>query len=308
MAKRRKGRPLDGILLLDKPAGVSSNGALQRVKRLYNAAKAGHTGSLDPLATGVLPICFGEGTKFSQFLLSANKAYTATIVLGCATTTGDADGEEVSVADASAITRADVEKALDSFRGEIEQQPSMYSAIKVDGKALYKLAREGKEVERPVRRVTIFDLALLDFRPGASAEVDIAVSCTKGTYIRSIAEDLGSKLGCGGHIKRLCRTAVGEFSLEDAVSMESLQALRDEEAFAELDDLLLPMSRALEHLPTVVLGEDAGFYLQRGQPVLAPHLPMDGLVSVVLESGQLLGVGEILDDGRVAPRRLVNTG
>ncbi|MBP6699907.1 MAG: tRNA pseudouridine(55) synthase TruB, partial [Halioglobus sp.] len=191
MARQRRGRPLDGILVLDKPAGVSSNRALQMVKRLYGAAKAGHTGSLDPLATGVLPLCFGEATKFSQFLLDADKAYESTFVLGVATATGDAEGEVLETLDAAAVTAADVAAALASFRGEIEQVPSMYSALKHHGQPLYKLARRGEEVERKARRVVIRQLELRAFRGGALPEVDVYLECSKGTYVRSIAEDLG---------------------------------------------------------------------------------------------------------------------
>jgi len=293
---------------LDKPGAITSNGALQRVKRLYNAAKAGHTGSLDPLATGVLPICFGEATKFSQFWLDADKGYSATIVLGVSTDTGDADGIEILKVDASYLDEAAIDAELDLFRGEIEQTPSMYSAIKIGGKPLFKLAREGKEVERPSRRVMVFSLERRSFRAGTQAEIDIDVVCSKGTYIRSIAEDLGRQLGCGGHVKSLRRTRVGPFRIASAVGLDRLESLRDAQAFEEMDSLLLPMSSALQHLPEVVLGQDAGFYMKRGQAVLVPHLPADGLVSMVLENGELLGVGEVLDDGRVGPRRLVNTG
>jgi len=209
MARRRRGRSLDGILVLDKPSGVSSNRALQMAKRLYGAAKAGHTGSLDPLATGVLPLCFGEATKFSQFLLDADKAYESTFVLGVATATGDAEGEVQVTGDASAVTEADVAAALDTFRGEIEQVPSMYSALKHQGQPLYKLARQGKEVERKTRRVVIKQLDLRAFRGGAQAQVDIYLECSKGTYVRSLAEDLGAVLACGAHVSRLRRTRAG---------------------------------------------------------------------------------------------------
>ena len=191
MGRRRRGRPVDGILVLDKPQGLSSNRALQTAKHLYFAAKAGHTGSLDPLATGVLPLCFGEATKFSQYLLDADKAYESTFVLGTVTASGDAEGEVLDTRDASAVSEADVAAALEAFRGEIEQVPSMFSAIKQDGQPLYKLARKGIEVERKSRRVVIKQLDLLDFRGGEAAEVDIYLECSKGTYVRRIAADLG---------------------------------------------------------------------------------------------------------------------
>ncbi len=305
MARRRKGRPLDGMLVLDKPQGVTSNQALQTVKRLFNAAKAGHTGSLDPLATGVLPLCFGEATKFSRFLLDADKAYTSTFVLGVTTATGDADGEVLAISDASAVTEQQVQDALAQFRGEIEQVPSMYSALKHQGTPLYKLARAGKEVERAARSVTVYELELLAFRGGEQVEVDIRLSCSKGTYVRSVAEDLGQALGCGGHVSVLRRTHAGPFDESRAVSLATLEALRDKEAFAEMDALLLPLDAALGELPMVQVSEAGGFYIRQGQPVLVPNSPGSGMVRMGLESGEFLGIGEILDDGRVAPRRLI---
>ena len=307
MARRRRGRALDGILVLDKPHGVSSNRALQMAKRLYGAAKAGHTGSLDPLATGVLPLCFGEATKFSQYLLDADKAYESTFVLGVATATGDAEGEVLATVDASAVTEADVAVALETFRGEIEQIPSMYSALKHKGQPLYKLARQGKEVERKARRVVIKQLELRGFRSGAKAEVDVYLECTKGTYVRSIAEDLGSMLACGGHVSRLRRTRAGAFGIEQSVTMATLEALHANDRIADMDALLLSADAAVEGLPLVKLSESGGFYIRQGQPVLVPNAPCDGMVRVALETGEFLGIGEILDDGRVAPRRLIVT-
>jgi tRNA pseudouridine55 synthase len=308
MARRRRGRALDGILVLDKPHGVSSNRALQMAKRLYGAAKAGHTGSLDPLATGVLPLCFGEATKFSQYLLDADKAYESTFVLGVATATGDAEGEVLATVDASAVAEADVAAALEAFRGEIEQIPSMYSALKHQGQPLYKLARQGKEVERKARRVVIKQLELRGFRSGAKAEVDVYLECTKGTYVRSIAEDLGSMLACGGHVSRLRRTRAGAFGIEQSVTMATLEALHANDRIADMDALLLSADAAVEGLPLVKLSESGGFYIRQGQPVLVPNAPCDGMVRVALETGEFLGIGEILDDGRVAPRRLIVTG
>lgn len=307
MGKKRRGRALNGILVLDKPQGVSSNGALQTAKSLYFAAKAGHTGSLDPLATGVLPLCFGEATKFSQFLLDSDKSYSTTIVLGMATNSGDAEGEVVSESDASHITREQLEEALPAFRGLISQVPSMFSAIKVNGQPLYKLARQGKVIERKARQVTIHQLDLVDFRSGVKAEVDLQISCSKGTYIRSIAEDLGESLGCGGHVSALRRTVVGPYSIDESVSLDALQALRDNKEFSAMDELLQPLSSALGHLPEVALTESAGFYMRQGQPVLVPHMPTEGMVRISLESGDFLGVGEVLDDGRIAPRRLITS-
>lgn len=285
---------------------MTSNAVLQTVKRLYFAAKAGHTGSLDPLATGVLPICLGEATKFSQYLLDADKTYRSTFVLGVATATGDSDGEVLEQRDASALTEAQVEAALAAFRGDIEQVPSMYSAIKRDGQPLYKLARQGIEVERAPRAVRVHELRIEAFRAGARAEVDVWVHCTKGTYVRSLAEDLGRALGVGAHVGKLRRVQAGPFGEAESTTLDTLTALRDREAFAELDALLRPTTTAVAALPAVVLAEAAGFYIRQGQPVLVPKAPTAGLVQLLAASGELIGVGEILDDGRVAPRRLVN--
>ena len=307
MARRRKGRAIDGILLLDKPIGVTSNRALQTVKHLYFAAKAGHTGSLDPLATGVLPLCLGEATKFSRYLLDADKAYDSTFVLGATTNTGDAEGEVLEVRDANDITESDVITALKQFEGEIEQVPSMFSAIKQDGQPLYKLARKGLEVERKSRLVVIKKLQLRAFRGGEKPEVDIRMECSKGTYVRSLAEDLGRVLGCGGFVSALRRTRAGPFTIEDSIALGTLEALKDNDDFAAIDALLLPADAALGALPLVCLSESGGFYMRQGQPVMVPNAPRDGIVRVALHSGEFLGVGEMLDDGRVAPRRLIVT-
>jgi len=308
VGRQRRGRPIDGILVLDKPEGMSSNRALQVAKRLYGAAKAGHTGSLDPMATGVLPLCFGEATKFSQFLLDADKAYHSTFILGAATDTGDAEGEVLQTLDAAHISEQQVAAALEAFRGEIEQVPSMFSAIKHRGQPLYKLARQGVEVERKARRVVIKQLDLLAFRGGPRAEVDIFLECSKGTYVRSVAEDLGRALGCGAHVASLRRSRAGPFSLADSVSLGALEALKANGQEAQMDALLLPADAAVKTLPLVRLSESGGFYIRQGQPVQVPNAPRDGMVRVALESGEFLGVGEILDDGRVAPRRLIVTG
>ena len=308
MARRRRGRAVDGILVLDKPLGVSSNRALQMVKRLYQAAKAGHTGSLDPLATGVLPLCFGEATKFSQYLLDADKAYESTFVLGTRTETGDAEGRVLEEGEASSLTESDVAAALQGFEGEIEQIPSMFSAIKQGGQPLYKLARQGLEVERKPRQVVIKQLQLQAFRGGEKPEVDIYMECSKGTYVRSLAEDLGQAMGCGAFVSALRRTRAGPFTLEDSVTVNTLEALQENSQLQEMDQLLAPADAALGALPLVRLSESGGFYIRQGQPVMVPNAPRDGIVRVALDTGEFLGVGEILDDGRVAPRRLIVTG
>ena len=309
MGRRRKGRPVDGILLLDKPLGMSSNGALQRVKYLFFAAKAGHTGSLDPLASGVLPICLGEATKFTQFLLDADKCYRATFRFGMATASGDADGEVVSEKGADGLTQQQFESVLTEFRGDIAQVPSMYSALKHQGQPLYKLAREGVEVEREARPVTIYSLELTDFRPGHFAEADVEVHCSKGTYIRTLAEDIGQKLDCGAYVSKLHRSAAGPFDEADTISLEQLEAMRQEQDAEQLDHLLKPMDAGIQHMMSVELSEDMAFYFRQGQPMMVPQAYREGeegdIVRVFEADGPFLGVGEVTDDGRVAPKRLV---
>lgn len=309
MGRRRKGRPVDGILLLNKPLGMSSNGALQRVKYLFFAAKAGHTGSLDPLASGVLPICLGEATKFTQFLLDADKRYRATFRFGMATASGDADGEVVSEKGADGLMRQQVESVLAEFRGDIAQVPSMYSALKHQGQPLYKLAREGVEVEREARPVTIYSLELTDFRPGHFAEADVEVHCSKGTYIRTLAEDIGQKLDCGAYVSKLHRSTAGPFDEADTISLEQLEAMRQEQDAEQLDHLLKPMDAGIQHMMSVELSEDMAFYFRQGQPMMVPQAYREGeegdIVRVFEADGPFLGVGEVTDDGRVAPKRLV---
>ncbi|MEZ5493626.1 MAG: tRNA pseudouridine(55) synthase TruB [Pseudomonadales bacterium] len=314
MSKPRKarGRRVDGILLLDKPIGMSSNAALQRVKWLFSAAKAGHTGSLDPMATGVLPLCFGEATKFSQHLLDADKAYRCTMRLGIRTTTADAEGEELSNQPAPSLTRADVDAVLPDFIGQQEQVPPMYSALKHQGTPLYKLAREGVEVERAARAITIYSLVLLDFRAGDYPEVDIEVHVSKGTYIRTLAEDIGEKLGCGAHVSALRRIKAGQFEEAACVTLEQLVTLCGDEGRADagqLDHYLLPVAAALDHLQTVTLPASMGYYLRQGQPVLDANalrtVEVGEIVRLMLDNGEFLGVAEILADGRIAPRRLL---
>jgi tRNA pseudouridine55 synthase len=306
VAKRRpRGRDLNGILLLDKSSGVSSNGALQMAKKMFAAAKAGHTGSLDPLATGMLPICFGEATKFSQFLLESDKSYRVTAKLGVTTETGDADGNvvETTVVNASP---AQIETALLSFKGDIEQIPSMYSAIKHEGVPLYKLAREGITVERKPRPVTIYDLRVLRID---GDEVEFEVDCSKGTYVRSLVEDTGAILGCGGHVTALHRLSAGPYPAERMLTLEQLGKIKETGGFEAIDELLLPLSTSVADWPRVELGDNAAYYLQQGQPVMASDRPLDGWVSVYqASSGEFLGVGEVLEDGRIAPRRLVAGG
>ena len=305
MARRRKGRSVNGLLVLDKPSGLSSNAALQHTKRLFGAAKAGHTGSLDPLATGVLPLCFGEATKFSQFLLDADKGYLSTFILGVGTDTADADGEIVAEASADHVTEESLLAAMAALTGTIEQVPPMYSALKVDGQPLYKRARAGEEVERASRSVTIREFGLHAFEPGPRAEVKVQVLCSKGTYVRTLAEDLGAALGVPAHVSMLRRCQSGPFALEQCVTPEQLTAAREQGSEGDLDPFLLPIEACLPHLPRLVISEAATFYIRQGQPVVVPNAPQSGMVRVADAEGQFLGVGELRDDGKLAPKRLL---
>lgn len=306
--RRKQGRNVSGILLLDKPRGLTSNEALQRVKRFFKAAKAGHTGSLDPLATGLLPICLGGATKFSAFLLDADKRYRVRVRLGVTTTTADTEGEILAEAPVEGVTEQDLRTTLARFLGSIEQMPPMYSAVKHQGERLYKLARRGIEVERTPRQVDILQLELRGFEP---PEFEMDVHCSKGTYIRTLAADLGEALGCGGHVTGLRRTGVGpyvESEMESETRFVTLDAV-EQRAGAEgpeaLDILLLPLESALGHWPAVALSEDAAFYLRQGQAVVVPQAPTQGLVRLQDPSRRFIGVGCILDDGKVQPKRLL---
>jgi len=307
--RKNKGRNVSGVLLLDKPPGSSSNHALQKVKRLFGAAKAGHTGSLDPLATGMLPVCFGEATKISAFLLEADKTYRLKCQLGVSTTTGDAEGEVVETHDVSSLTEAEVKAVLPEFMGEIEQIPPMYSALKHNGERLYKLARQGIEVERKARRVTIYGIEFLSFaredQPGSDQQrtiLGLEVSCSKGTYVRTLVEDIAKKLNCGAHITALRRLSVGPYNGE-MLTIEQLTELA-EQGDAALDECLQPIDSGVSHWPDVHLGSDAAFYVRQGQAVMVPHAPTQGWVRIY-DQDQFLGLGEIQDDGMVAPRRMI---
>ena len=343
-----KNRSINGILLLDKPKGMTSNQALQTAKKLFSASKVGHTGSLDPLATGLLPLCFGEATKFSQFLLNADKTYYVTARLGVKTNTGDAEGEVVESRPVSNYSVDQLETVLSAFRGSISQIPPMFSALKHKGRPLYKLAREGIVVERSPRTVTIHSLRLLnnsdadknssvkntdsqqsDFCQGAetmsnrsvynihedcdqcdtqamsSAKsiLNLEIKCSKGTYIRTLIEDIGEALGCGAYVYDLRRISVANYLAEQMVSLEKLQTL----SLAECDQKLLSLDSLLNEWPVLKISQAVAYYLYRGQAVLLPNLPKPGLLRLQLqESGRFIGVGEILEDGRVAPRRLVD--
>lgn len=307
--KRKNGRAVHGVLVLNKPASLTSNSALQQAKRLFYADKAGHTGSLDPLATGVLPICFGEATKFSQYLLNADKGYRSTFRLGVETSTADSEGEELVRINASHISEQDVVLALKKFEGDILQVPPMVSALKHNGQPLYKLARQGIEIERAARPVTIYKLEMLAFRPGVEVEVDVEVHCSKGTYIRSIAHDLGRTLSVGGHVARLHRSQAAGFTEEQAISLADLEQERGEQQAHVLDQHLLPVDSALQDMPQIELDANSTHYFRQGQAIMDLRVYRLGeqgdTVRVCQEGGVFLGLGEITDDGRVAPRRLV---
>ncbi|MDH5692377.1 MAG: tRNA pseudouridine(55) synthase TruB [Gammaproteobacteria bacterium] len=304
MSRRRKQKDsIQGILLLDKPVGLSSNAALQRVKRFLRINKAGHTGSLDPLASGLLPVCVGEATKLSSFLLNADKGYVTTVKLGENTSTGDSEGEVVQTRPVEKYTEEQIEQVLQQFRGEITQMPPMYSAIKQNGQPLYKLARQGIEVERETRQLTIHSLQVVNYEHDM---LTLDVHCSKGTYIRTLAEDIGNALGCGGHVQFLRRTQVGTFTLENAVTLDELEQTYREQSAQANHRWVLPMEDALADWPDVTVSGDAAHYLKQGQPVLVPRAPTEGFVRLFEAPGHFVGVGHILDDGRVAPKRLIN--
>ena len=301
--RRRKGRIISGIIVLDKAVGLSSNKALQEVKWLFEANKAGHTGSLDPLATGVLPLCLGEATKVSQFLLNSDKRYRARIKLGIRTDSADSEGQVIAECDEVNVSREQVEQALQSFKGETQQIPPMHSALKVDGVPLYKLAREGKTIPREARSICVYELELTDFQ---GDEIELEITCSKGTYIRTIADDLGQDLGCGAHIIALRRLQAGAFTEADCVSTDALREVKEKHGMDRLDQNLIPMDRAIEDLPEVNLPSIAASQFKNGQSVLVRHLPEEGLVRLY-EEEQFIGIGCIDDDGKVAPKRLILT-
>ncbi|MEP1382163.1 MAG: tRNA pseudouridine(55) synthase TruB [Paraglaciecola sp.] len=316
MARKRKGRLINGIILLDKGLGLSSNHALQQVKRMFNAAKAGHTGALDPLATGMLPICLGEATKFSQFLLDADKTYKVTAKLGVRTTTSDADGEVVETKPVD-VSEQQLNAVCEQFKGPIKQVPSMFSALKHQGKPLYFYARQGIEIDREARDITIFSLIIERFE---ADEVDMIVHCSKGTYIRSLVDDIGQVLGCGAYVSKLHRTQVTDYPVERMMTIETLQEIRDKidnetadlldnETFFELDNLLLPMDSAVKELSKVAIEEIGEGFFRNGNPVNfmgVSEFAESTLVRVYSQqSGLFLGVGFIDEDGKVAPKRSV---
>ena len=317
MAKRhRRGRPVHGILLLDKPCGGSSNHALQRAKRMFGASKAGHTGSLDPLATGMLPVCFGEATKLSAFLLDADKGYETTLKLGVTTDSADADGEIVQTRAVPDWLDEDQFAAIcQRFTGSLTQVPPMVSAIKIDGQRLYKLARQGKKVERPARPVTIHHLEVLAFS-GDTAR--LAVHCSKGTYIRSLVTDIGEAIGCGAHVIALRRTFVSPFQQQPMISLETLEQMMtgppgadDQSAlWPALDALLLPPDAGLGHMPIARLDANGERAFFNGNPASCELdrsvvFDSDTLCRVYDDAGRLAGLGTLTDARTVSPRRVL---
>lgn len=300
---RKKGRDVHGVFLLDKPQGVSSNDIMQKVKRLFKANKAGHTGALDPLATGMLPICLGEATKFSQFLLDSDKRYVVTAKLGERTDTSDAEGQVVQSREVN-VAEADILAALSAFRGEILQVPTMFSALKHNGKPLYEYARAGITVEREARPITIFELKFIDYQ---APFLTLEVHCSKGTYIRTLVDDLGEVLGCGAHVTMLRRLAVADYPIEEMMPIEDLALLADSFPSGELDRLLLPMDTAVASLPQLNLTAEQTKAVGFGQRVKFENpQALSGLVRLFSENGQFLGIAEITAGNIIRPNRMVN--
>ena len=303
MSRRRRNRSRDisGIVVLNKAAGLSSNSALQEVKKLYEANKAGHAGSLDPLATGVLPVCLGEATKVSQFLLDSDKRYRTRIKLGIRTDSGDSEGTVIEQHEKVSVSRKVVEHALTKFKGEVEQLPPMHSALKIKGVPLYKFARKGITIERKTRLISVYKIELVNFGNG---ELELDIACSKGTYIRTIADDLGQELGCGAHIIKLHRTQAGVFEEADCISFKELAMEKASMGLDKIDQHLIPMDQAILDLPEVKLPSSTASYVKNGQSVLVRHVPEEGLVRMY-EEEQFIGIGCIDDEGKVAPRRLI---
>jgi tRNA pseudouridine55 synthase len=336
LARKKKGRAINGVILLDKPQGMTSNFALQKVRRLFGAQKAGHTGSLDPLATGVLPICLGEATKFSRYLLDANKGYITTAKLGDTRTTSDSEGECVKLQEVPVLSVSEILQVLAKFTGPIDQVPTMFSALKHQGKPLYEYARQGITIDRPARPITIFELELIEQRHD---ELDLKVACSKGTYIRTLVDDIGQSIGCGAHVSMLRRYQAGDFSLSQTVTMEELEGLSpqvsiadfpEEQAqidalFAEIDEKLLSADILLPELTKILLKNQDASSILLGQAVKIPTSEILGidekqLVALYVDRSFIqnecvndqnaqeifLGVAEFQADGSFQPKRLIN--
>lgn len=294
---------ISGIVLLDKPAGMTSNKVLQILKRIFRAKKAGHTGSLDPLATGMLPICFGDATKYSQYMLDADKQYTATAKLGIKTDTSDSDGIIIQTKPVENITAEKIENVLKKFRGEILQIPSMFSALKHNGQPLYELARKGIQVERKARPITIFELELKSF---SVDEFSIHVHCSKGTYIRNLVEDIGDELGCGAHVIGLRRTAVGHFTPDQMIPLSQFDAIKEAQDWGALDPYLLPMDELLEGTPKLIVDTQQEYALRHGQRIEYPNPPESDCIRLYSSEGHFFGVAKIHEKTQIAPKKLVS--
>ena len=301
----KKGNDVDGILLLDKPLGRSSNSALQRVRHLFNAKKAGHTGSLDPLATGVLPICFGQASKVTAFLLDSDKRYFCTAQLGITTTTDDKEGEILQTRDVQTFTTDDIEKVLENFRGKIEQIPPMYSALKHNGQPLYKLARQGIDIERAPRPVTIHQLTLVE---KTTDSITLDVSCSKGTYIRTLAQDIGEALGCGAHLSMLRRTDVSPFDCSKIYTLKEIEKLAEND---ELESILLPIDSALINFPGIQLSEADVELIRNGIKVQRNDVPKNEMIRLYTKYNEFIGIGKYSEtesgERMLAPKRMMNT-
>ena len=299
---RKRGRDIHGVFLLDKPQGMSSNDIMQKVKRIFQANKAGHTGALDPLATGMLPICLGEATKFSQFLLDADKRYLVTAKLGERTDTSDAEGQIVETRDVNVET-SEILTALEKFRGDILQVPTMFSALKHNGKPLYEYARQGITVEREARPITIFELNFIEYN---APYLTLEVHCSKGTYIRTLVDDLGEVLGCGAHVTMLRRTAVADYPTEKMLDWHALQSLAEQQDLALLDALLLPMDTAVAKLPALTLNENQTQGIGFGQRIKFDNPNrLQGQVRLFSHEHRFLGVAVIDENNVIRPQRLV---
>lgn len=303
MAKSAKGRPVHGVVLVNKPEGRSSNALVSRIKYLTKARRVGHTGALDPMATGVLPIVFGFATRFSQYGLEADKQYETLVQLGVSTTTQDAEGEVLATHPVPDFTVAELEAALSQFRGVIDQRPPAYSALKKDGKRWYRLARAGVEFERPSRSVTIFDLTLLSYDASA-ATVRLAVRCSKGTYIRALAQDIGDALGVGGHVAELIRTAVGNETLADAVDWPELESALLEDPLA-IDAWIRPIETLVDGLPRLDVTLDDAFLLSQGQKLFRNKMDPCHTIAVFASGQGFLGICSVDQDGRLCPKRML---
>ena len=300
---KKRGRDVHGIFLLDKHQGESSNDVMQKVKHLFQANKAGHTGALDPLATGMLPVCLGEATKFSQFLLDSDKRYLVTAKLGERTDTSDADGQVVQIRENN-VSQEDILAVLPAFRGEILQVPTMFSALKHQGKPLYEYARAGITVEREARPITIFELKFIEYQ---APFLTLEVHCSKGTYIRTLVDDLGEKLGCGAHVTMLRRLAVADYPQAKMMSLADLQKLAETQPLAELDKLLLPMDSAVSTLSKLPLNAEQTKAIGFGQRVKFDNeQQIYGQVRLFSDSELFLGVADVDQNNVIRPSRLVN--